>query len=91
MVADEPTRALDARSAHETLSLLRQLRVDFGKTVVMVTHDPRAEEYVDDVLHLDKGLLLGEVGATDAPAGSADSQEPAELGEPGELREVRAS
>ena len=79
VVADEPTGDLDARSAHETLSLLRQLRADFGKTVVMVTHDPRAEEYVDDVLHLDKGLLLGEVGTPDAPK------------TPAELREVCAS
>jgi putative ABC transport system ATP-binding protein len=58
IVADEPTGDLDARNAEETLSLLRTLKQEFGKTVVMVTHDPRAEKYVDEVHHLDKGVLL---------------------------------
>ncbi len=38
--------------------MLRQLKNEFGKTIVMVTHDPRALRFVDDALHLDKGLLL---------------------------------
>jgi putative ABC transport system ATP-binding protein len=58
IVADEPTGDLDARNAEAILSLLRQLKHDFGKTVVMVTHDPRALRFVDDAYHLDKGLLL---------------------------------
>jgi putative ABC transport system ATP-binding protein len=58
IVADEPTGDLDARNAEATLDLLRQLKRLFGKTVVMVTHDPRALPYVDDVFHLDKGILL---------------------------------
>ena len=58
IVADEPTGDLDARNAEATLALLRQLKSDFGKTVVMVTHDPRALRFVDDAYHLDKGLLL---------------------------------
>ncbi len=58
VVADEPTGDLDARNAEAILSLLRQLKSDFGKTVVMVTHDPRALRFVDDAYHLDKGLLL---------------------------------
>jgi putative ABC transport system ATP-binding protein len=58
IVADEPTGDLDAKNAEATLELLRTLRRDFGKTVVMVTHDPRAEKYVDVVHHLDKGVLL---------------------------------
>ncbi len=58
IVADEPTGDLDARNAEAILALLRQLRHDFGKTVVMVTHDPRALRFVDDVFHLDKGVLL---------------------------------
>jgi putative ABC transport system ATP-binding protein len=58
IVADEPTGDLDARNAEDVLALLRQLRTDFGKTVVMVTHDPRALRFVDQALHLDKGLLL---------------------------------
>lgn len=58
IVADEPTGDLDARNAEDILNLLRQLKNDFGKTVVMVTHDPRALRYVDDAFHLDKGILL---------------------------------
>ncbi len=58
IVADEPTGDLDARNAEDILSLLRQLKNEFGKTVVMVTHDPRALRFVDEVFHLDKGVLL---------------------------------
>jgi len=66
VVADEPTGDLDAKNAMEILSLLRDLRREFGKTVVMVTHDPRGEEFVDEIHHLDKGLLRDSVpgGAT---------------------------
>ncbi len=64
IVADEPTGDLDARNAEEILTLLRQLKNEFGKTIVMVTHDPRALRFVDDALHLDKGILLeGEAAA----------------------------
>jgi putative ABC transport system ATP-binding protein len=64
IVADEPTGDLDARNAEEILLLLRQLKSEFGKTIVMVTHDPRALRFVDDALHLDKGILLeGEAAA----------------------------
>ena len=66
IVADEPTGDLDAKNAEATLELLRTLRRDFGKTVVMVTHDPRAEKYVDVVHQLDKGVLQGS-----QPGGSA--------------------
>jgi putative ABC transport system ATP-binding protein len=58
IVADEPTGDLDAKNAEATLALLRELKRSFGKTVVMVTHDPRALRFVDEAFHLDKGLLL---------------------------------
>jgi len=58
IVADEPTGDLDAKNAEEILSLLQTLRRDFGKTIVIVTHDPRAEKWVDEVIHVDKGVLL---------------------------------
>jgi putative ABC transport system ATP-binding protein len=65
VVADEPTGDLDAKSAVEILTLLRELNRAFEKTVVMVTHDPRAERFVDAVIRLDKGVLAN----GDAPAG----------------------
>jgi len=69
IVADEPTGDLDARNAEAVLALLRQLRTDFGKTVVMVTHDPRALRFVDEAYHLDKGVLLeGEAAGRAAEA-----------------------
>jgi putative ABC transport system ATP-binding protein len=59
VIADEPTGDLDARSADEVLGMLRDLSRELRKTVVMVTHDPRAARWVDVVYHLEKGLLLG--------------------------------
>ena len=58
IVADEPTGDLDARNAEAILQLLRRLKNDFGKTIIMVTHDPRALRFVDQAFHLDKGVLL---------------------------------
>src|SRR5215831_12639830 len=59
VVADEPTGDLDAQSAEEILNLLTQLNGQFHKTIAMVTHDSRAERYVDTVYRLDKGVLAG--------------------------------
>src|SRR6202161_3792606 len=59
VVADEPTGDLDAKSAEEILNLLVDMNRQFQKTIVMVTHDPRAERYVDTVYRLDKGVLAG--------------------------------
>ncbi len=61
LVADEPTGDLDAASATEILDLLGRLNSEFGKSVVMVTHDPRAAERAHRVLHLDKGVLVESV------------------------------
>ena len=58
LVADEPTGDLDRESAGKILDLLRQLSREHGKTIVMVTHDPRAAEAADRTLHLEKGQLL---------------------------------
>ena len=57
LVADEPTGDLDAKSAEEILALLETLNRDFKKTIVMVTHDPRAAERAHVQRHLDKGVL----------------------------------
>jgi len=57
LVADEPTGDLDAKSAHEILDLMGTLNTDFKKTIVMVTHDPRAAERAHVQRHLEKGVL----------------------------------
>ncbi|MCE9544190.1 MAG: ABC transporter ATP-binding protein [Planctomycetia bacterium] len=62
IVADEPTGDLDAKSAQEILDLLIELRRSLQKTILLVTHDPRAAARADRVLHLDKGQLV-----TDSP------------------------
>jgi putative ABC transport system ATP-binding protein len=57
LLCDEPTGDLDRKSADEILELLERLADEFGKTVLMVTHDPRAAERAHATLHLDKGVL----------------------------------
>ena len=57
LVADEPTGDLDAKSAEEILVLLNRLNAEFGKTIVMVTHDPKAAARAHRMVHLDKGVL----------------------------------
>jgi len=58
LVCDEPTGDLDRRSADEVLNLLKMLNRDHGKSIVMVTHDPKAAEFASRQLHMDKGALL---------------------------------
>jgi putative ABC transport system ATP-binding protein len=58
LVCDEPTGDLDRQSATEVLTLMQELNRDHGKTIVMVTHDPKAAEYAHRTLHLDKGTLV---------------------------------
>jgi len=60
LICDEPTGDLDRKTADEVLGLLRQLNENFGKTIVMVTHDPAAAKYAKRVVHLDKGTLVDE-------------------------------
>jgi putative ABC transport system ATP-binding protein len=57
IVADEPTGDLDKTSASEIMTLLDRLNKEFKKTILMVTHDPRAAEKAHKVMHLDKGEL----------------------------------
>jgi putative ABC transport system ATP-binding protein len=81
IIADEPTGDLDAKNADQILGMLLELSHELQKTVVMVTHDPRASEWVDLVFHLEKGVLketfaggagksLGGTTAPPAPAGA---------------------
>ena len=58
LVCDEPTGDLDRKTAEEILGLLQVLNREHGKTIVMVTHDPKAAEFARRILHLEKGQLL---------------------------------
>ena len=58
LVCDEPTGDLDRTTADEILTLLQLLNRDHNKTIIMVTHDPKAAEHAQHVVHLDKGVLV---------------------------------
>jgi putative ABC transport system ATP-binding protein len=60
LLCDEPTGDLDRKSGDEVLTLLEALNDEYGKTIIMVTHDPHAAERAHRVIHLDKGLLSEE-------------------------------
>jgi putative ABC transport system ATP-binding protein len=63
LVCDEPTGDLDRESAEEVLGLLQQLNREQGKTIIMVTHDPKAAEFASRIVQLDKGALAPEAKA----------------------------
>jgi putative ABC transport system ATP-binding protein len=71
LVADEPTGDLDARNAEEILNLLARLNGEFEKTIVMVTHDPKAAQHASRTVHLEKGLLVEAGGETIAARAEA--------------------
>jgi putative ABC transport system ATP-binding protein len=58
ILADEPTGNLDAAAAEDVLTMLSRLNSEYGKTIVMVTHDPHAARFAKTVRHLEKGQLL---------------------------------
>ena len=66
LVCDEPTGDLDRQSAEEVLGLLQQLNRDHGKTIIMVTHDPKAAEHATHIVHLDKGTLVNQPATASA-------------------------
>ena len=83
ILADEPTGNLDASSAQEVLTLLSRLNREFGKTIVMVTHDPHAAHFASKIRYLEKGELLPEgqvpedwAGTITAPSRIAGSLQP---------------
>ena len=63
LLCDEPTGDLDRQTADEILGLLQALNEEHGKTIIMVTHDPRAAGYAKRTVHLDKGRLVDEAPA----------------------------
>ena len=64
ILADEPTGDLDAHSAEQIMTVLQKLNQDHGKTVIMVTHDPRTSNYASIIRHLDKGQMQPIQGST---------------------------
>jgi putative ABC transport system ATP-binding protein len=70
LVADEPTGDLDARSAEDILNLIVELKKALHKTIIMVTHDPRAAARAERVLHLDKGRLVDDQPVPAAAVGT---------------------
>jgi putative ABC transport system ATP-binding protein len=62
LVCDEPTGDLDRQNAEEIMNLIQALNRTQGKTIIMVTHDPKAAEYASRELHLDKGRLTDDAG-----------------------------
>jgi putative ABC transport system ATP-binding protein len=73
IMADEPTGDLDAHSAEEILDLMGVLQRELHKTIIMVTHDPRAAARAERILHLDKGQLVADGGASGVTARAAAS------------------
>jgi putative ABC transport system ATP-binding protein len=71
LLADEPTGDLDAKSAEEILILLETLHKDLGKTIVMVTHDPKAAARAHRMVHLEKGVLHKDERASQSVSASA--------------------
>jgi putative ABC transport system ATP-binding protein len=72
LLADEPTGNLDAQSATEILELLSTLNREFGKTIVIVTHDQHAAAYAKKIWHLEKGSLLQQSSAVSIGAGALE-------------------
>lgn len=67
LLADEPTGNLDSKTGEDILHLLRELVVDHGRTVVMVTHDPKAAAYADRVITLSDGQIIDELHSLFTP------------------------
>ncbi len=60
IVADEPTGDLDRTTGEEILALLDRLNRELAKTILMVTHDPKAADKARRIVHLEKGVLVGD-------------------------------
>src|SRR5260370_20474538 len=72
LVADEPTGDLDAKSAEEIFNLMGILHNDLNKTLILITHDPRAAQRAQRIVHLEKGQLMGDMSHAVNSAGAQD-------------------
>lgn len=87
IVADEPTGDLDSKSADEILDLMVELKRGLTKTIIMVTHDPRAADRAERTLHLEKGRLVRETTGSDRAMHHFNGQ--SHVTNPATEREVR--
>jgi putative ABC transport system ATP-binding protein len=83
IVADEPTGDLDSKSAEEILDLMVELKRGLNKTIIMVTHDPRAARRAERILHLEKGRLVHESAPLREPSAIRANGDGEMLGEQG--------
>lgn len=81
VLGDEPTGNLDTRTGRQILELLKQLQTEHGQTIVIVTHDPRAAAYGDEVIYLEDGRVRSRIDLSKRPAAGARSRNGAGGGE----------
>jgi putative ABC transport system ATP-binding protein len=74
ILADEPTGNLDTKTGHQILDLLKELQTDHGQTIVIVTHDPRAAAYGDEVIYLEDGQIRETLDLAKRRGGDARAQ-----------------
>ena len=75
ILADEPTGNLDSKASDETAELLRQASVEWKRTVIMVTHDPRIAAYADRIVFLKDGAIVDETRLADHETGAMERAE----------------
>jgi putative ABC transport system ATP-binding protein len=73
VLADEPTGNLDTRTGRQVLELMKALQTDHGQTIVIVTHDPRAAAFGDEVIYLEDGQIRSRIDLTKRRTGRAPS------------------
>jgi putative ABC transport system ATP-binding protein len=76
ILADEPTASLDAKTGHRAIELIRNLTVNFGKTVIVVTHDSRILPFADRVLHMENGKLEERTSGSNVTVPAASGHPP---------------
>jgi putative ABC transport system ATP-binding protein len=74
VLGDEPTGNLDTRTGRQVLELLKSLQTDHGQTIVIVTHDPRAAAYGDEVIYLEDGRIRSRIDLSKRPAAGSRSR-----------------
>jgi putative ABC transport system ATP-binding protein len=90
ILADEPTGNLDTRTGRQILELLKKLQTDLGQTIVIVTHDPRAAAYGDEVVYLEDGRITSRIDLSKTRTSSTRAGAPSRDGTRGGEARARA-